>query len=102
MFSSYYSPFAICTLMLHLRSCPFLCRAILVEKARRHPLTALDQARFVRTIVGDRVVDGAEVLPHQYVALLPAMHVTILGLELVREQIFEQSIALGRRQLVDL
>ena len=40
----------------------------------------------VRPIVGDRVVQGADVVPHQHVTLGPAVRVLVLRLELVGEQ----------------
>src|SRR5205807_3548443 len=71
---------------------PCAPHAVFVKEARRHHLAAFDEARLVRPVVGDRVVDGAEVLPHQHVALLPAVHVAVLRRELVREQILEQRV----------
>src|SRR5262249_3630258 len=96
----YYSPFAIRYSLLYV--CPLPWRSSLIEKPRRHHLAALDEARLVRPVIGDGVVNGAEVLPHQHVAFLPAVHVAVLRLELVREQIVEQLVAFRRRQLVDL
>ena len=71
------------------------------EESRRHYLAALDEAMFVRTIVGDRLVDGTQVIPNQHVTRLPAKYVAILVLALVSEQAFQQSIAFSLGQFVD-
>jgi hypothetical protein len=55
----------------------------------------------VRPVVGDRVVQGADVVPHQHVTFGPAVRVLILRLELVREQGLEHALALSLVELVD-
>src|SRR6266704_6554457 len=68
---------------------------------RSHHLASLYQPVLIGTVVGDRVVDGADVLPQQHVALLPAERVKVFGLYLVRKEELEGLVALLLRQLVD-
>ena len=51
----------------------------------RGDLTTLDQSPLVRPVVGNRVVDGAHVVPHQHVARLPAVPIPVLRLNLMLE-----------------
>src|SRR4249920_2806506 len=73
---------------------------LLLESGGHH-LAALDQAVLVRAVIGHGVVDRADVLPHQDVALLPVKGVAVLGSELVLEQERERALAFLLRQLVD-
>src|SRR5277367_2861810 len=52
---------------------------------RGHYLDAAHIARLVRGVVGNGVVDGADIIPHQDVALGPMVRVEVLGALLVTE-----------------
>src|SRR5208282_3738631 len=58
------------------------------EHPIRHRLAAPYVTMLVRTIIRDRVVDGAQIVPQQHVALRPAMRVAVFRLKLMREQEF--------------
>src|SRR5689334_3223672 len=60
--------------------------AFRLEVLVRHHLATLDQAMLVRSVVRDRAMYGADVLPHEYIAFLPAGGIAVLRLQLVLEQ----------------
>src|SRR5258706_16226578 len=72
----------------------YASQLVLAEIAVRHHLAALYQPVFIWTVVRDRVVDRADVLPHQHVALFPVRRVDVFRLELVPEEELEHLVAL--------
>src|SRR5206468_10171270 len=72
-----------------------------VEDPVGHHLAALHQPVLVGAVVGNRVVQRAEVIPDQHVVLGPVVGELILRLELVREQRLQHPIALRLVELVD-
>ncbi len=76
-------------------------RRTAAETQVRHRLAAPDITMLIRTVIGDRIVDRADVIPQQHVALGPAMRVTIFRLNLVREQKIQQRVTFGGRQAID-
>src|SRR5262249_34839984 len=72
-----------------------------IEDAVGHHLAALHEAVLVGSVVGDRVVKRADVIPHEHVILRPGVYVLILRLKLMREEVLEDPFALGGIELVD-
>ena len=66
---------------------------IRIEHLGRHHLAAAHQPDLVRTVVGDRAMDGAEMIPHQQVVLGPGMRVAEAWFELEVEQVFQHLVA---------
>ena len=60
------------------------------EVAVRHDLAALHQPVLGRPVVRDGAVYGADVLPHEDVALFPVRRVAVPRLELMVEQEADQ------------
>ena len=72
-----------------------------IEHLGRHHLAAAHQPDLVRTIIGDRAMDGAEVVPHQQVVLVPGVGVAEALFELEAEQVFQHLVALAFGEFVD-
>ena len=66
-----------------------------VENLVRHHLAAPDEAVFVGAVVGQRVVNGADVFPDQQVVGMPTVGVDVFVLKLMGEQEFEDLVALA-------
>src|SRR5205085_2535026 len=64
-------------------------KLFLPEIAICHYLAALHQTMLLGTVVRDRVVDRADVLPNEHVALFPMRGVDVLRLQLVLEEILQ-------------
>ena len=57
------------------------------DEARRHHLAALQEPVFRWSVVGDRLVDAAEVVPDQHIPHRPMKGLAILVLGLVGEEV---------------
>src|SRR5277367_363875 len=68
---------------------------------RGHHLDAAHVARLVGGVVGNGVVHGTDIVPHQHVALGPVVCVQILGAFLVPKQEVEDLAAFVRVHVVD-
>src|SRR4051812_41266221 len=83
------------------RKLPYRPQKFGVKHRCRHDLTAPDQPDLIRAVIGDRAMDGAEMIPDENIVLAPDMRIAELRLKLVREQIVEHLVAVALRQLVD-
>ena len=63
------------------------------EHPVRHCLAALYQTRFIRMIIRFGVVQGAQIVPHQDVALVPTMDILEFRPKLMVEQEIQQFVA---------
>src|SRR5690348_17959335 len=55
----------------------------------------------LRPIVGERVVDRADVFPDEHVALFPRRGMDVLRLQLMAEEVLQHLVAFLLRELVD-
>ena len=60
------------------------------EHPVRHCLAALDQTRFIRAIIRFGIVQRAQIVPHQDVALVPTMGILEFRAHLMAEQEIQQ------------
>src|SRR4051812_45700014 len=82
------------------RKLPYRPQKFGIEYLCRHDLTAPDQPDLIGAVIGDRAMDCAEMIPDENIVLAPDMRVAELRLQLVREQIVENRVAVALRQLV--
>src|SRR5512134_806150 len=82
-------------------NCLFMIALLSLIEPRRHHLAALDQPVLVGAVIGHRVVDRPDVLPHEDVALVPVERIAIFRPQLVLEQEGERFLAFLLGQLVD-